>query len=255
MSGTIGGIVDVDVEELAPRLLWSWLGKSSATGLLGYLWNEYLNGRTVADDELGSAEDALRFLAIAKVCTEALDIAEEGSGHDPWNGVDAPFDLIHPFTLGYLLAARKEPVDFADSPGFHLSTLIGSHRGEALGELAHRVTASEFFIAIWSAHPAWNIFRPGPGTWLTMTSIWMNCNGPRGRCWTMRAMSGPAFPMHRQAAPCFRGGGPGKAPSPYAHYCARGHHCGSNARRSAMNSASGCSSSLSSRTSKAPTMP
>lgn len=115
-----------------------------------YLWNEYLNGRAVSDDELGSTEDALRF----------LDIAEEGSAHDPWNGVDVPFDLIHPFTLGYLLAAREEPVDFADSQGFHLSTLIDSYQGEVLGELAQRVTESDFFIAIWSAHPDMELFPP-----------------------------------------------------------------------------------------------
>lgn len=119
-----------------------------------------MNGRAVSDDGLGSAEDALRFLAIAKVCTEALEVADEGRAHDAWEGVEVPFDLIHPFTLGYLLASREKPVDFADSQYFHLSTLIDSYQGEVLGELAQRVNESDFFIAIWSAHLGMEHFPP-----------------------------------------------------------------------------------------------
>lgn len=101
----------------------------------------------------------------------------------------------------------------------------------------------------------WNFFRPGPRTWLTMASIWMSWNGRRGHCWSMRAMSGPAFPMHRRAAPCFRQDAFSFSASATGPCYAMGHHCGSKARRSAMNVSSGCSSSLSSHTSKVPTMP
>lgn len=160
MWGTYMDSTEVDVEELAPELLRAWLGKSPAIGLMDYLWNGYLNGREVAGDELGGAEDALSFLAIAKVCAGALEIAADQNTLDAWDWVEAGAELVHPFILGYLLASRDEAVDFEDSHGFHLSTLIDSYQGQTLDELAKRVTESDFFIAIWSAHLGIEHFPP-----------------------------------------------------------------------------------------------
>ncbi|PYI67867.1 hypothetical protein CVV68_08350 [Arthrobacter livingstonensis] len=152
MRGSLEDAVDIDVEMLAPKLLREWLGRDSATGLMEYLWTAYLGDRDVAEEDVESAEDALRFLALAKLAAETLDIASGADTLDAWDWVEVPEKLIHPFVVGYLLANQGEAADLQIGLGGNLSMLIESYESEVVRDLAAKLTESDFFISIWSAH-------------------------------------------------------------------------------------------------------
>lgn len=160
MWGTLGETIDVHVEELAPKLLREWLARDSSASLMAYLWNAYMGDRDLSEYELESAEDALRFLSIAMLVAGALEIASGADTLDAWDWVEVPETLVHPFILGYLLASRGEVLDFEIGFDGNLNALIKTYESEVVGGMATKLTDTEFFIAIWSAHLGINQFPP-----------------------------------------------------------------------------------------------
>lgn len=160
MWGSLEEAVEIDVEVLAPKLLREWLGRDAATGLMQYLWTEFLGGRDVADEALESAEDALRLLAITKLVAGALDIASGSDTLDAWDWVEVPEKLLHPFAVGYLLAGHGERADFEAGVAGNLTMLVESCESEVVRDLASKLTETDFFIAIWSARLGIEQFPP-----------------------------------------------------------------------------------------------
>ncbi|MBP2411835.1 hypothetical protein JOF48_000634 [Arthrobacter stackebrandtii] len=161
MWGSLEDGVEIDIEALAPKLLREWLGRDSAAGLMDYLWTSFLGDRAVAEEGLENAEDALHFLAIAKLAAEALDIASGSDSDDAWAWVEVPETLIHPFAVGYLLATQGQAADLQNGLGGNLTALIETYESEVLRSLASKLSETDFFIAIWSAHLGIREFPPG----------------------------------------------------------------------------------------------
>lgn len=151
MWGTLGEIIEIDAEELAPELLDEWLDPKPASRLMEYLWLTYLDGREPLDDESGSVEDALRFLAIAKFVGGALAVACGQEPLDPWEWAEIPERLIHPFALGYQLANRGIEADFERGFNGNLNALIGDFEDEVVRELGRRMPFSDFFVCVLGA--------------------------------------------------------------------------------------------------------
>lgn len=160
MWGSLEAAVDIDVADLAPKLWREWLRRDAAAGLMQYLWTEFLGGRDVAEDALESAEDALRFLAIAKLVAGALDTASGPDTADAWDWVEVPDNLIHPFMVGYLLGSRGETANLEAGLDGNLTMLVESCESEVQHDLASKLTETDFFVALWSAHLGMTQFPP-----------------------------------------------------------------------------------------------
>lgn len=138
-----------------------WLGRDAAIGLLEYLWTTFLGGRELAEEALASSEDALRFLAIAKLVAEATDVASGSDTIDAWEWVEVQETFVHPFIVGYLLADQGKAADLDIGVSGNLTMLVESHEAEVTRDLAAKLSESDFFIAIWSAHLGVEHFPPG----------------------------------------------------------------------------------------------
>lgn len=194
MLELLNDAVEVDVEKLSPKLLREWLRHGGATGLMDYLWTTFLNGRPVAVDSLESAEDALRFLAIAKLVAEALDIAAGSDALDAWDWVEVPDTLIHPFVLGYLLANQGGTADLDAGLGGNLAVLVESYDSEVAQALASTLTETDFFIAIWSAHLGVEQFPPSYGDMEEHEFHLDECTADQGRLVDHIGNSWPVVP-------------------------------------------------------------
>lgn len=153
MWDTLGDFIEVEPGKLAPALLSTWLDPEPATCLMDYLWTTFLRGEEVTgyEDELDSAKDLLRFLALAKVTTGALEIAAGENTLDAWEWVEIPEKTIHPFALGYLLSERGLIPNYDSSFNFNLTALIETFASEVMLRLAAGMNSSEYFTTIWSA--------------------------------------------------------------------------------------------------------
>lgn len=162
MWDTLGDFIEIEVEKLAPSLLGTWLEPLPATCLMDYLWSAYLRGGKYSgyEDELDSAKDVVRFLALAKVATGALEIAAGENTLDAWEWVEIPEKMIHPFALGYLLSEQGQFADYDSSFNSNLTTLIGTYESEVMLRLATDMTSSDYFMTIWSAQLGITHFPP-----------------------------------------------------------------------------------------------
>ena len=151
MWDTLGEVVEIDIEELAPELFAALLEPEAVFRLMEYLWATYLGDRAPADDELGSVEEALRFLAMAMFVAGAMEIARGQDPSDARDRFEVPEKLVHPFALGFQLAHRGIEPDYALGFGGTLNELVGAFENEVVGELGQKLSYSEFFISILGA--------------------------------------------------------------------------------------------------------